>query len=503
MKKLQLVILLITYTSIVIAQVEPKWVNYITRTNSYPTSTYLSGFASEINTNGVDQNELLGKLEGLAKDQLVENIMVDIRSISTLNIHNVNTETQETFKHNSTSFSQAKIAGLKVERYYDAKKKTGYAFAYAEKNDVIQLYLNEIEKELASIKTAMTSAASLDKQGALKKYFETQPSFRTIEEAQTLIVTLTANFDNPALKRKETSDLKVAVDEKINALRNSSQLTLDEAANFIAYGLGLQTGPVKTSVRLASFTYQDTPMGSPFSRRFGTMLEQSLINEARYNVVDANAQTKGFVLTGSYWEEKDKLKVTALLRNETTGEALGSASCYIPISVLAQNNVDFKPENYHDAMSNMKMFAKDEMKGGDLQVEVVTNKGKDAQIFSEGEAMRLFVRANRECYLRFIYHLADGSKVLLLDNYYVNRDKVNLLYELPYTFECAEPFGVETLQLNAQTEQFEPLNVKSENGYDFILENTEQILVKTRGFKKKDAEVLKAEEIVVFTTMAR
>src|SRR5687768_9566041 len=108
------------------AQLEPRWVNYNMRNSSYPTSKYLSGFASEINTQEVDQNDLLNKLEGLAKDQLVENIMVDIRSISTLNIHNVNTETQETFKHNSTSFSQAKISGLKTERYYDPKKKIGY-----------------------------------------------------------------------------------------------------------------------------------------------------------------------------------------------------------------------------------------------------------------------------------------------------------------------------------------------------------------------------------------
>jgi hypothetical protein len=152
-------------------------------------------------------------------------------------------------------------------------------------------------------------------------------------------------------------------------------------------------------------------------------------------------------------------------------------------------------------MNNMQMFAKDEMKGGELQVEIITNKGKEGQIFSEGEMMKLFVRSNRECYLRFIYHLADGSKVLLLDNYYINRDKVNQVYELPYTFECAEPFGVETLQLNAQTQMFEPLTTRAESGYEFIQENTEQILVKTRGFKNKTGEVLKAEEIVMFTTM--
>lgn len=496
------VMVLLASASALKAQLEPKWVNYTLRNSAYPSSKFLSGFASEINTQNVDQNELLAKLEGIAKDQLVENIMVDIRSITTLNIHNVNTETQESFKHASTSFSQAKISGLKTEKHYDAKKKIAYAFAYAEKNDVVNLYANEIQQHINNIQTAIASAKSLDNQSALKKYFATQPGFRSIEEAQTLIVTITGKFEDPILKRTEVNALKVQVEERINALRNANTLSIDQAANFLAFGLNMQTGPFKNAVRLANFTYQDTPMASPFSRKFRNMLEQSLINEANYNVVSAESRADGgAVLTGTYWEENDKLKITAMLRDANSGDALASASCFIPLPVLQREGVDFQPENYHNAMTNMKMFAKDEMKGGELKVEVMTNKGTDGQIYSEGETMKLFIRANRECYVRFIYHLADGSKVLLLDNYYVNRDKVNLIYELPYTFECAEPFGVETLQVNAQTTMFEPLTTRQENGYDFIQENTEQILVKTRGFKKKEDEVLKAEEIVVITTM--
>ena len=482
---------------------EPRWVNYITRNSLYPSSQYLTGFASEINNQNTDQNELLNKLEGIAKDQLVENIMVDIRSISTLNIHNVNEATQESFKHSSTSFSQAKIAGLKVEKYYDSKKKTAYRFAYTLKSEVLKLYENEIEQQVSLIQTASAAAVSLDKPGALKKYFETQAAFRKIEEAQTLITTLTAKFDSPSLKRALVSELQMSIESKISALKNARTLTLDEAAYFLAFALHTQTNSVKAPVKLANFTYQDTPMGSAFSRRFRNALEQSLLSEAFYEVADVSQKNQAFVLNGTYWEETDKLKITAVLRAELTGEAVASASCYIPLAVLQQSNIDFKPENYKNALLNMKLFAKDELKGGELQVEILTNKGQDAQLFTEGESMKLFVRANRECYLRFVYHLADGAKVLLLDNYYINSDKVNQVYELPYDFECAEPFGVETLQLNAQTETFQKLLTTHENGYDFIQENTEQILSKTRGFKKKEGLVLSAEQILVFTTLKK
>ncbi len=483
---------------------EPKWVNYLSRNSFFPSSEFLVGYTSEINTDNQNQNELLAKLEGVSKDQLVANIMIDIRSITTLNIQNINAETQETFKHNSTSFSRAKISGLKIETYYDNKKKIAYAIAYAKKSDVLKLYQNEIEQQISTIQTTISQAEGSDKQEVLKKYFETQPAFRKIEEAQTLLITLTGNFNFPSTQRELINELKAKVDAKINGLKNSTSLSVEDAAYFISFGLHAQTDETKMPVKIINFNYQDTPMASPFSRKFKAVLEQSLIQEGHYNVVDPAAPNiVGFVLTGNYWEEKDKLKITVLLRDEVTGNAVASASCYVPLNTLQQNNVDYKPENYKDAIVNMKLFAKDELKGGELQVDVFTNKGKEGQLFTGGESMKIFVRANRECYLRFVYHLADGSKALLLDNYYINRDKVNQAYELPYEFECAEPFGVETLQLNAQASSFEPLTIRHASGYDFIQETTEQIISKTRGFKKKDDALLKAEQILVITTMKK
>ena len=146
------------------------------------------------------------------------------------------------------------------------------------------------------------------------------------------------------------------------------------------------------------------------------------------------------------------------------------------------------------------------MTGGDLNIEIWTGKGTDNLIYEEDELLKLFVRANKECYIRLIYYLADGSKVLLLDNYYIDMAKVNVVYELPYTFQCAEPFGVETLQMNAQNKTFDLLKFTSEYGYDFLTDNMETILAKTRGFKRVSAdkeELIKAEKRLVFTTISK
>jgi hypothetical protein len=161
------------------------------------------------------------------------------------------------------------------------------------------------------------------------------------------------------------------------------------------------------------------------------------------------------------------------------------------------------PENFIEANKKAKIFNENEIVGGDLQLEVWTNKGNTNLLYSQNDTLKLYIRTNKECYVRFIYHLADGSSVLLLDDFYIGIDKVNKVYQLPDEFICSEPFGAEMLQVNAQTEKFEPLITTQQNGYNFISNDLADILIKNRGFKKTDNnKILKAETRLVITTMS-
>ena len=77
------------------------------------------------------------------------------------------------------------------------------------------------------------------------------------------------------------------------------------------------------------------------------------------------------------------------------------------------------------------------------------------------------------------------------------------MYQLPDEFICAEPFGAELLQVNAQTEKFEPLNTSKKYGYNFITDDLNEIIEKNRGFKKLDSKILRAENRLVITTMSK
>jgi len=307
------------------------------------------------------------------------------------------------------------------------------------------------------------------------------------------------------LRKEDVSTLKTSVQSSINEVLSNDEFSLEDAAFYISRAIALQTENNKIPISVSNFTFENSPMGSPFSRRFKAAIEQKLIAQGLVVSTKVN-NTEDLILYGTYWEEDEQLKLITVLRSQQTSQALASSECFIPKSDLAQKHIAYLPENYKKALIAEQQLATKEVTGGDLNIEIWTGKGKDNLIYVGDELLKLFVRANKESYIRLIYFLADGSKVLLLDNYYIDRDKVNKVYELPYTFQCAEPFGVETLQMNAQNKPFELLKFTSEYGYDFLTDDMATIMTKTRGIKRlssDEEELIKAEKQLVFTTISK
>ena len=338
---------------------------------------------------------------------------------------------------------------------------------------------------------------------------ETLSVFREVEEAQTILVALGVADEN-SIKRTKVVALKSEIDKKINLQSNSVKNTVSDLAFFISQGLKLQMPKINGNVSLSVFNYQDTKFGSSFSKILFDNLEQKLISNSKYNILNVNEfngdvtkKNIDYIITGNYWEENNFLKVIVTLRNLKTGKALASIESKLSKEYFTNNKIAYLPENFINANSKINNFAKDEVVGGDLNLEVWTSKGNENLLFEENDTLSLYIRVNKKCYVRFIYHLADGSSVLLLDDYYIGTDKINKVYRLPEEFICAEPFGAEVLQVNAQTEKFPPIVTESKYGYDFITENLESIIKKSRGFKKTNDEMMKAETRLVITTMGK
>lgn len=483
----------------------PRWVDYNIRKTEYEDTKFLTGFFSEKVVNEADVNDRLLKLTEYAKQQLVENIVVDISSVGQIYVENINSSSKEILTKSSVSVAKAQIVGLKSETYYDEKKKEIFAFVYASKAELISSYAsrikNSVEKIGATNKTIAEFITKNDIKSATSLQFENNSKLRELEESQGLYIALTGTIDDNALFSKQTLELKNQLDKNLASITSSKEFSIAEAARFLANGLK-SSANLDKPLLVSYLNYQDTKFSSTFSRKFKIELESALAAN-KILVAQPNEEVKSvYLFTGSYWEEKDYLRIIVTIRDNNSNKIIAGLESKIPKSVLESNQISYLPENLKQALENTKAISAGEFKSEGLNVEVWTNKGAESLIFTEGEKMKLSIRSNRECYVRLIYYLADGQKVLLLDNYYINNDKINKVYELPYEFECAEPFGVETLQLVAQSSSFEPLNIQNQDGYDFILDNTQAVLQKTRGFKKVENS-LKAEKRITFTTMKK
>ena len=507
-----LVWLLIFVPTFLSAGSKPDWVKQNFRKANFPAGSYVVGFSGQENYNEVKPEALLRTLVSSAKVYLSESIQVSIRSKTVKSVVAVDNDFEDYFKQITSSFSNVKLSNLSVKTYYDKRKKMGYAFVYAKKKDLQNYYQKQIKIKLEKIKYFIKEGkqSSSNKQKALKSYMNCQPLFRQIEEAQSLIILFSSHANvKQLIDYEQINTYKLQVNQAIESLYQKAQYTLDDVCFFMASSLKTQAQGKIQQVELRNFTYQDSKMGSAFSRRFIHVFEQNLVKNQISITHPSQNNSRSFIVassyyvSGTYWKEDDKIKIIANLHEKNSGKTISSVEGKLPLEWAERNNIEYLPPNYDNAYSNLEIFNQDELVSGNLRLEVSTNLGSDNVIYTERDTMKFYIRTSRECYVRFIYHLADGSKVLMLNSLYIDRSKINKVYELPYKFTVAAPFGIETLQVIAQTEEFKPLSITKKYGYKFINGNLQDILANVRGFTPVSEEQAISEKRLIITTLQR
>jgi hypothetical protein len=210
-----------------------------------------------------------------------------------------------------------------------------------------------------------------------------------------------------------------------------------------------------------------------------------------------------FVLSGSYWEIPEGIKLTVTLARAGKGEIEGGTEIVIPKTVIS---LPTKPQNFSTAMADQMAFSENELLSSGLTVEVWTDRGAENVLYRGSDTMSVFVRVNMPCYIQMIYHLADGQRTLLYDSLYIDQSKVNKVVPIPQKFTCSEPFGAEVLQVLASTTGFNPVRTRMEGRYKVITDNLKTFLAGAKGMapiSATDAKPLQSEARLVLTTMPR
>lgn len=514
----------------------PDWVKNYGRSEERPVHSYLVGFGSAWGSGAEPRRSAADD----ARADVSRHIVTKVKSVIRTSESEMKGALSQQYSGVTQSETALKLLGIETEAYVDSgRNPTTYVLAYVSRAELKRIYTarastlrEEIRRILADAEDAK-NASKIDI--AVEKYLSTYPLYEALKEAETILL-VAKHYSSPSdaafaelaratKKRASKSDVlpilsHTEVINRVEQLVSESITSVDGIARAVVFQLSKQVKQPEGKVLLTPFTYQDTRMGSRFSRQLLSALEAQIgqiikwktVNQTRRSRVNfrprstqhmrdfAKEAGATLLLSGTYWENDDKITLRATLRDVETGAVKAGAVVAFDRGMKALN---FKPQNYKQMLIEQNAFAEGEFISSGLQVEVWTNKGSDRLLYTEGETMTVSVRVNREAHLRLLYILADGRRTLLY-NYYIDQSKANRVVEIPQEFECAPPFGAELLVVVARTEEFPPIQTYENDGYHFLsAKDAGQAARDFRGMKKKQKrpDLQQSEAQLVLTTM--
>jgi hypothetical protein len=523
MKRIACLILLLS--PIAIFGQSKDWVGSNGESRRYPENQFVTGYGVEGLATGTTKEDASQRAVDNARSQLIQKIRVSLRSVVSRMQEETNRSVADYFSSATQATASLELQGLQWET--DFSQNVAYAFAYAEREMLAKSSADKAKRIRYQVRDHLSFAQQHEKSGqrtkALEEYLACLKLFSELEDAEAVLaVVRTGSKEEYATLDSTLKNDQTMINDVRQGMQRVSERPIDkieDIAWYIAFCLQKQAVVKDPTLMVTPLTYQDTKMSSPFARYFQQLLETKLFEITKWTVVQpksdvtpkgnniardyAAASGASLVLTGTYWERGDVINFIVDLRDVSKGAIVASVEFPVKLTVVQQGGREIKPQNFAQAYSDQKVFNQDEVVAGGLSLDAWTNKGAENIIYAGGEKMKVYVRVNLPCYIRFVYHQADRSRVLLLDNYYIDQSKVNMVYEIPEEFECSSPYGGETLQIFARNDKFEEIQTITKDERQYFAEDLQKFMASTRGFKKAKPKAMQAESRVVITTMEK
>lgn len=216
MRRLTVVtIFLLSFLSLWGQEITPAWLDNHLRNLRYPGESFFTGFSEYITEAGKTVQECSERAKLQAQTNLVSQIRLQLTSNtqSQISVQSTNDryDEQESFFYRTSATSNAEIAGMKTETYYDKKKGTAYAFAYVNKYELIGYYKSNLILSLAQaegfVKTAQDLETSGEKANARRQLELAKPILAKVSHAQEILTAIDVNTTAEDLQQSKTEQL--------------------------------------------------------------------------------------------------------------------------------------------------------------------------------------------------------------------------------------------------------------------------------------------------------
>jgi hypothetical protein len=161
----------------------------------------------------------MSELKGEARKMIAENIRMRIESESKSSDANEWKNGKEQLQSSNSASLQIsaniEIVGIKTDAYYDKAANTVYAFAYANKYEVIGYYKANINMLVGQAEGSLHAADQLEKSGekvkARKQCEDVMPLLEKVRYAQDLLIAIDGNTDRESLQMTKSESMRNTV----------------------------------------------------------------------------------------------------------------------------------------------------------------------------------------------------------------------------------------------------------------------------------------------------
>jgi len=506
----------------------PVWVTTHGTQTGYPQERFVTGFGMSPADKSIARHDKISYAENAARVNLSLALSASIESEAVIDsfsaIVDGNEELVDAYKSKSVTRSALNLDGVIVDHYQDKDSQPTCALAYLDKVSAREHYSNKLQNKM---KLLVEMQGEGNRQIAARNVAMARDFYlkcdKVVDDIEEIMVIQDLLGGKSPLGEADLQRI-IGVKAASRELWDSTAETLEDAADQLAMKLALQIpGPGK--VQINALMLEDSYQYSQFSGRFRTVLERAIstrtplspmsVSELDFTPASSQIARHGvaangadYLLSGTYFVKPDGVEIYLRLTDTRTSTVVATANARA--MNIAVKDIELKPRNYLQALQDRNVFRKDEIVGGGLLLETWTSRGLDGLVLEDGDELKIMIRVNQPCYLRFIYHLNNGARIIpdrLYMNYYIGADKVNQVVELPDTFEICAPFGSETIQMFASNEKFPPVELADRKFegeiYEVVFDSLEDSNTLYRGMKTKKKKTEVTEIRIPLTTIAK
>jgi hypothetical protein len=338
MKRVYLFLIVSLLTSVLLAQ-EPVWLDPVSRANNWPEEQFLIAFGTEVLGKDQSESEAQSKLYEIVKSQISDAILVSINAQTSLNITVENAATDEKLERKSASSSEVELVGLKLDSYFNKRKKSLYAFGYVSIKELSDYHRKNIMDKSTQVDQNLKQAASSsNKSEKIKLYVANKLLLDDIQKSARLLTALSEphGADITSLQRTATQN-----EELLDGLFRTGQITLDHLVVRISGELlnALPKGS-NISVTSQSISYASSEVKSAFSEALQKQLSTSVGESSKVTISGGSTGS----LSGTFVQNESETVFNITLTDQDA--VVAATEVAVTTSVIDTKGLQLLPPNF-------------------------------------------------------------------------------------------------------------------------------------------------------------